>query len=89
MISEVVGVSGNSGAFVFGMYSLLDKFSNGILIYMILGSHLMNENNPMFIRIIITVVPSVGCFLAWVMMLLGGSPHSNSNNNYHTSNADS
>jgi len=38
MISEVIGVSGNSGAFVFGMYSLLDKFSNGFLIFMILGS---------------------------------------------------
>jgi hypothetical protein len=38
MISEVIGTSGSSGAFVFGMYSLLDKFSNGFLIYFLLGS---------------------------------------------------
>ncbi len=38
MISEVVGTSGSSGAFVFGMYSLLDKFSNGFLIFFLLGS---------------------------------------------------
>ena len=38
MISEVIGVSGQSGAFVFGVYSLFDKFASGILIYLLLGS---------------------------------------------------
>ena len=35
MISDVVGTKGKSGAFVFGIYSLLDKFSCGIAIFII------------------------------------------------------
>jgi len=40
----------------------------------------MYKNNPDFIRLIITVVPSGGCLLAWVMMLLGGSTGSSTGN---------
>jgi len=35
LISEVVGSKGSTGAFVFGIYSLLDKFSSGIVIFMV------------------------------------------------------
>ena len=35
LISDVVGTKGKSGAFVFGIYSLLDKFSCGIAIFII------------------------------------------------------
>lgn len=35
LISDVVGNKGKSGAFVFGIYSLLDKFSCGIAIFVI------------------------------------------------------
>ena len=33
MISEVIGLRGSSGAFVFGAYSFLDKISGGIAIF--------------------------------------------------------
>jgi hypothetical protein len=35
LISDVVGGKAKTGAFVFGIYSLLDKFSSGIAIFMI------------------------------------------------------
>lgn len=35
LISDVVGSKGSSGAFVFGIYSLLDKFSSGITIFLV------------------------------------------------------
>jgi len=34
-ISDVVGSKAKTGAFVFGIYSLLDKFSCGIAIFLI------------------------------------------------------
>ena len=34
-ISDVVGSKAKTGAFVFGIYSLLDKFSAGIAIFFI------------------------------------------------------
>ncbi len=34
-ISDVVGTKAKTGAFVFGIYSLLDKFSAGIVIFLI------------------------------------------------------
>ncbi len=34
-ISDVVGAKAKTGAFVFGIYSLLDKFSAGLVIFFI------------------------------------------------------
>ena len=33
LISDVIGSKGESGAFVFGIYSFLDKISAGIIIF--------------------------------------------------------
>jgi hypothetical protein len=38
LISDVVGTRGKNGAFVFGTYSLLDKFASGLAIYFITNS---------------------------------------------------
>ncbi len=37
-ISDVVGVHGKSGAFVYGCYGLLDKFSCGIILFFLMVS---------------------------------------------------
>lgn len=34
-ISDIIGSKAKSGAFVFGVYSLLDKFSAGIVIFFV------------------------------------------------------
>ena len=39
MISEVIGIRGSSGAFVFGVYSFLDKLTNGIVLFLITNSN--------------------------------------------------
>lgn len=38
LISDVVGADGSKGAFVFGVYSFLDKISSGLAIYFIISS---------------------------------------------------
>ena len=38
MISEVIGVRGSKGAFVFGFYSFLDKLTNGVILFLITNS---------------------------------------------------
>lgn len=45
-ISDVVGTKAKTGAFVFGIYSLLDKFSAGIVIF-ILSSTTAYSKKPL------------------------------------------
>jgi len=71
MISEVIGLKGNQGAFVFGVYSFLDKIANGLLIFFILKSPLLESNDPSYIRFCIVFIPLFGSILALIMMLLG------------------
>lgn len=33
LISDVIGLRGSSGAFVFGMYSFLDKIASGVVLF--------------------------------------------------------
>jgi hypothetical protein len=35
LISDVIGLRGSSGAFVFGCYSFLDKTSTGIILFVV------------------------------------------------------
>lgn len=44
-ISDVVGTKAKTGAFVFGIYSLLDKFSAGIVIFFISSSSAYSKQN--------------------------------------------
>ncbi len=44
-ISDVVGAKAKTGAFVFGIYSLLDKFSSGIAIFVIGTSSAYSKND--------------------------------------------
>jgi hypothetical protein len=75
-ISDVVGTKAKTGAFVFGCYSLLDKFSAGAVIY-IVGSSDAYEAKPSkltvddisFIRHTIILIPSLACVLASAIVL--------------------
>lgn len=40
LISEVIGLKGEGGAFVYGCYSFLDKLASGIVLYLITSSPL-------------------------------------------------
>ena len=38
LISDVIGTDSENSAFVYGVYSLFDKFANGILLYWIVAT---------------------------------------------------
>ena len=45
LISDVVGNKAKTGAFVFGIYSLLDKFSAGAVIFIVGNSGPYSKGN--------------------------------------------
>ena len=66
-ISDVIGKDNTSSAFVYGAYSLADKFSNGILLYRIVAVHGTDGNALRWIMAIIPTICAVGCtFFTWI-----------------------
>ena len=54
LISDVLGNDTKSGAFVYGCYSLLDKFANGFLLYWLVASY---SEDPTALKWIVSMVP--------------------------------
>jgi len=72
LIAEVVGGKGASGAFVFGAYSLLDKFANGIALYAVMNVKDVSDiQNEYYVRVCTTVIPAVSVVGAWILVLIG------------------
>lgn len=69
LISEVIGTKGEQGAFVFGIYSLLDKFSSGLAIFFITDADIFTTHNINFIRYMTVLVPSAACVGACLVVL--------------------
>lgn len=76
LISDVVGNKGKTGAFVFGIYSLLDKFSCGIIIFLIGISEPfkkekadINDDDRSFIRLSMILIPGISCLLSSLIVL--------------------
>jgi Na+/melibiose symporter-like transporter len=76
LISDVVGAKAKTGAFVFGIYSLLDKFSSGIAIFLIGNadsysktSELITTEDVSFIRFTMVLVPGISCLLSSLIVL--------------------
>ena len=68
LISEVIGSRSKKGAIVFGMYSLLDKFASGIIIFVISNSEMFITKNVMFIKMMTVIVPSSACLLSCILV---------------------
>ena len=51
LISDVIGLRGSSGAFVFGMYSFLDKITSGVALFVCTENDRFKENDPVYIRL--------------------------------------
>jgi len=71
LISDVVGKDSSQAAFVYGIYSFLDKMANGFLLFYLISD--FSDNNSA-LRYIVTVIP-VGsaictCFFTWLGMAL-------------------
>ncbi|EGR32497.1 major facilitator superfamily protein, putative [Ichthyophthirius multifiliis] len=71
LISEVIGLRGAGGAFVFGSYSFLDKISTGIVLFIITESSLFKDGNESFIRWVTVIVPIASSILSWILIMVG------------------
>jgi len=69
LISDVIGLRGESGAFVFGAYSFMDKISTGIALFSISENSLFTSAS--FIRWTTVLVPFCAAVLAWILILTG------------------
>ena len=71
LISDVIGTDNKSSAFVYGVYSLLDKFANGFLLWWLVRNY---SKDVTALRLILAIIPSIsslGCALmTWIGMRL-------------------
>jgi hypothetical protein len=65
----VIGSKGKQGAFVFGIYSLLDKFASGIAIFVISNSVDFKNRDVNFIKLTTILVPAAACIGACLLVL--------------------
>ena len=62
IISDIIGQDAENSAFVYGVYSLFDKFANGFLLYYIVANY---TEDPLDLRYIIAGIPvfsSIGTY---------------------------
>lgn len=75
-ISDVVGTKAKTGAFVFGIYSLLDKFSAGAVIFIIGNTEAyskkpteLDDSNKQFITLTMILIPALSSVLATAIVM--------------------
>jgi len=72
LISDVIGNDSESSAFVYGCYSLFDKFANGFLLFYISSVYLEGENpDPTPIKWIMSITPIVCGIGAYILTFIG------------------
>ena len=69
LISDVIGKDSENSAFVYGCYSLFDKFANGILLFWIIAA--FSENNPEALKIIMAIVPIICSIISFALTWTG------------------
>lgn len=66
-ISDVIGQDNTSAAFVYGAYSLADKFANGTLLFWLVAAYADKAEPLGWIISIVPTLSAVACTLAtWV-----------------------
>ena len=70
IISDVIGTNQSSSAFVYGMYSFLDKFANGFLISWLVAAYQKKEGD---LRIIIVTVPILAVLCALLAAVIANN----------------
>ena len=69
LISDVIGNDAENAAFVYGMYSFMDKVMNGTLLFFLVDS--FSKDNPDALKIIMAVVPITCSILAYALSYFG------------------
>jgi len=75
LISDVIGNDSENSAFVYGCYSLADKFANGILLYWIIAEYSQDGHA---LKWIISIVPTLAAFFSFVLTWVGHRYYSHS-----------
>ena len=70
LISDVIGTDSANSAFVYGVYSLFDKFANGLLLYWIVAEFCL-ENKPDDLKFIMSFAPIATSLLAFFFTYIG------------------
>lgn len=71
LISDVIGADSESSAFVYGIYSFLDKMANGFLLFYLVKDFSVDDKALRFIVSCIPVGASIGtALLTWIGMAL-------------------
>ena len=60
-ISDVIGQDNTSAAFVYGAYSLFEKFANGLLLYWLIAAYAEDGHALKWIISIVPTAASIGC----------------------------
>ena len=77
LISDVIGNDSKNSAFVYGCYSLFEKFANGGLLYWILAKYTEDDtpeeiaNSAYALRIIMSACPIICAISAYFLTYLG------------------
>lgn len=71
LISDVIGKDSQSSAFVYGIYSLMDKFANGFLLYWLVANYSDNGTALKWIIVMVPMGAAVGTlFFTWLGLSL-------------------
>jgi MFS family permease len=68
LISDVIGSDAEGSAFVYGVYSLLDKFSNGIILAYVVSTYPTDDHA---LRFIMAYAPITCAILSYVFTFIG------------------
>lgn len=68
IISDIIGQDAENSAFVYGVYSLFDKFANGFLLYYIVANY---TEDPLDLRYIIAGIPVFSSIGAYSLTYIG------------------
>ena len=75
LITDVIGNKGSSGAFVYGVYSFLDKCIVGLAVYVVTHTPSykkdddFSDDDIQFIRLTMSLVPGLACVIATLGIL--------------------
>jgi Na+/melibiose symporter-like transporter len=76
LISDVVGAKAKSGAFVFGVYSMIDKIAVGVAIFVVVETEAYSKTTSLtaqdrdFIKWTVILVPGISCLLSAFILSL-------------------
>lgn len=68
LIGDVIGKDAENSAFVYGAYSLFDKFANGILLFWMIDSF---SKEMRALKVIMSLVPTICAIASYVLVYIG------------------